>query len=386
VMDNVPTRTKLRVVLEVDGWNKKDGAEFEITELCKRMWDELNHPLEVFSFHGQKHDIKEVGNAIRQAEQNSLLEDMSITHFVPFVYMVHNRVDYLKSAIDSLRASDFPTNMPLIISHDGNVPDAMAFVQSLKDEFNVIQLFHPYACFDHPNSFPGNDPSLEESRDTYGNPRSAWATCAKHHWTWMMDSVWRMSLRKSSVKYIFFMEEDYIVSPTIYSTITTGLQLMERSDKPENYFGLIMDVTNGSVDQSYPNLDGWIERRFRTGPMVMQRRSWGKIIESRKEFCTFDDYNWDWSLVHLQSQKLIPDLVLAPSIPQVKHIGVVGMHGGATYKAVQKANIREVFNTFNGKDIVYHDSNIIYSRPNGGWRHPMDQSHCLEILKMKLEN
>jgi len=53
VKDNVPTRTRLRVVLE-SGSFAQDGNEFEPTPLCQRMWDELNHPLEMFGSHNEK--------------------------------------------------------------------------------------------------------------------------------------------------------------------------------------------------------------------------------------------------------------------------------------------------------------------------------------------
>ena len=48
VTDNVVTRSKLRLILETEGWKKDSSSEFEITPLCKQMWDELNHPLEIF--------------------------------------------------------------------------------------------------------------------------------------------------------------------------------------------------------------------------------------------------------------------------------------------------------------------------------------------------
>jgi hypothetical protein len=47
VLDNVSTRTRLRVVIERDGYTVSD-PEFNITPLCKQMWEELNHPLEMF--------------------------------------------------------------------------------------------------------------------------------------------------------------------------------------------------------------------------------------------------------------------------------------------------------------------------------------------------
>jgi alpha-mannosidase II len=48
VTDNVRVRSKLRLILETEGWMKASKSEFEITPLCKQMWDELNHPLEIF--------------------------------------------------------------------------------------------------------------------------------------------------------------------------------------------------------------------------------------------------------------------------------------------------------------------------------------------------
>jgi hypothetical protein len=47
VQDNAPTRTRLRIVIERDGYTASD-PEFEITPLCRRLWEELNHPLELF--------------------------------------------------------------------------------------------------------------------------------------------------------------------------------------------------------------------------------------------------------------------------------------------------------------------------------------------------
>lgn len=47
VQDNRRTRTRLRVVVEEDGYKSSDG-EFDVTPLGRRMWDELQHPLEMF--------------------------------------------------------------------------------------------------------------------------------------------------------------------------------------------------------------------------------------------------------------------------------------------------------------------------------------------------
>ncbi|CAB9502121.1 Alpha-mannosidase 2 [Seminavis robusta] len=59
VSDNVPTRTRLRIVVEekIDGTAPKLLDNYTITPLCKRMWEELNHPLEQFGI------VEKVANA-----------------------------------------------------------------------------------------------------------------------------------------------------------------------------------------------------------------------------------------------------------------------------------------------------------------------------------
>jgi len=47
VTDNVPTRTRLRVIIERSGY-VINNPDFSITPLCKEMLEELNHPLQVF--------------------------------------------------------------------------------------------------------------------------------------------------------------------------------------------------------------------------------------------------------------------------------------------------------------------------------------------------
>ena len=55
VTDNAATRTRFRVVLENDGFDKDPSAEFQITSLCRREWNQLNHPLE---FYGERTKLK----------------------------------------------------------------------------------------------------------------------------------------------------------------------------------------------------------------------------------------------------------------------------------------------------------------------------------------
>ena len=319
VMDNVPTRTRLRLVLEPQIYEA--GSEFRVTPLCTRMWDELNHPLELFGFSSesegaagnQQQDnavaVKPVqGHMALDILQNPVVDksnkdatgvEAKVERVVPFVFMVYKRVDFFKKSIASLLNSDFPkSQIPLIVSHDGHLEEFVHYVESLKDlGFKVIQLFHPFACSEHPDTFPGDDPSLNENYkgDTYGNPRTAWVTCCKHHFTWLMKTVYELDLGPLQAESFLFMEEDYVVAPTVYSAIQSGLNLFDNApQRPEaGFFGLVLDTSDGFTKAYDPNArEVWLPRRFVTGPMVLPRTVYEKLRDNAQEYCTFDDYNW----------------------------------------------------------------------------------------------
>jgi hypothetical protein len=361
VKDNVPTRTRLRVVLEHGGYST--SGEFKVTPLGRQVWDELQHPLEMFGTHTKgvegvkggdeppadyeatirkakerteararkrderhrervrtllesdtedsiggakgtfarlfnnffgeheldtdmahdtdisllvenhhlhhghhgkkKHHRKARGESVREPVAERFTVDNTT---VPLVFMVYKRVEYLKKAINSLRLSDFPkSRVPLIISHDGHVPEMVEYVDSLKNEFQVIQIFHPYSCFEHPDSFPGDDKELNKDYkgDIFGNPRSPWATCCKHHFTWMLNTAFAMKFDSLEVDNFFFLEEDYVVAPTFYSTIASGLNVMESLEKKLDggFFGIALDPTEA---------DNQVRIRNRDRPVLLQ--------------------------------------------------------------------------------------------------------------------
>lgn len=94
----------------------------------------------------------------------------------------------------------------------------------------------------------------------------------------------------------------------------------------------------------------------------------------------------DWSLVHLQSHLKLPALVLIPTKIQVKHIGVTeGMHemDDKKKKRMKRLKFPEQFNPTR----VYVDPDNIPNRRSrkgfGGWGHPADHQHCLQILEQR---
>jgi alpha-1,6-mannosyl-glycoprotein beta-1,2-N-acetylglucosaminyltransferase len=413
VTDNVPTRTRLRLVLEHGGYDT--NGEFDITPLCRHMWDELNHPLEMFgelkfkSAHEAKVHANE-SSGLALAFKSSLpwraaFNGSSISYLlqhndapiVPFVFMVYKRVDLLKMAMDSLRASDFDRkHVPLIISHDGHVPEVVSYVEHLKSDFRVVQLFHPYSCYDHPNTFPGNDESLNENYagDLYGNVRNGTVTCCKHHFTWMIKTVFSMANFGPQVDAFAFFEEDYIVSPTIYESVVSGLTLLKTlSHQNDSFFGIVME---GSVFNNNYATEGWHVKNFISGPMALTRRTFESLVDNARDFCTYDDYNWDWSIVHLMNKGLLPSRVLYPTIPQTMHVGSDdGMHGGTAARWQLFAALNAKFpGPFHGTKLIGEttrtnqkvrknkkvrtNQNVI--SPFGGWGHPADHKHCIELL------
>ena len=90
-----------------------------------------------------------------------------------------------------------------------------------------------------------------------------------------------------------FLEEDYIVAPTIYSTIQSGIKLTNEGDNKGKYFGVVLDPSEAftlPIEQLPKNV--WTIRHFVSGPMVLGREMFQEIKANSQLYCTFDDYNW----------------------------------------------------------------------------------------------
>lgn len=404
VTDNVPIRTRLRVIVESEGYQTQ-GMEFEITPLCRRMWDELNQPLLAFGKHVYKdaatarNEMKEfsmvgssglalTSNRDRLAKGNKMLFD-DTTPIIPIVIMTFQRIDYLKKLIQSIRDSDADiSRVPIIISQDGDVPEMTAYVDSLHGEFNIKRIVHPYSCYEHPDDFP-RDKSGRLNKgfagDSYGNPRDGKITCCKHHFTWMLKTVFQDLEFDIDVESFLFLEEDYALAPNFYETVIHGLELMKDHKLPDNerFFGLALDPTNGGTENE-PNVeeDSFYASTFISNPVVIERSMFANFLKNSRIFCTYDDYNWDWSIVHMQELKKLPRIILSPSKIQAKHIGVEGgMHKMSPHKMkeVKSADFPADFHPRIALET--HELEPPRLQKNfGGWSHPRDHEHCMKTL------
>lgn len=56
--------------------------------------------------------------------------------------------------------------------------------------------------------------------------------------------------------------------------------------------------------------------------MAFNRTTWKEIVKCAEHFCSYDDYNWDWSLQHVSQHCLKQKLhVMVVKGPRVFHIG-----------------------------------------------------------------
>ena len=55
--------------------------------------------------------------------------------------------------------------------------------------------------------------------------------------------------------------------------------------------------------------------------MTISYSLWVSIVQHAEEFCNVDDYNWDWSLVHLAQKYFHYPRVMWSSAARVIHLG-----------------------------------------------------------------
>nr|XP_046489521.1 alpha-1,6-mannosyl-glycoprotein 2-beta-N-acetylglucosaminyltransferase isoform X8 [Neodiprion pinetum]XP_046489522.1 alpha-1,6-mannosyl-glycoprotein 2-beta-N-acetylglucosaminyltransferase isoform X9 [Neodiprion pinetum] len=232
-----------------------------------------------------------------------------------------------------------------------------------------------------------------EHPDLYGHYREAKFTQTKHHWWWKANRVFdQLTVTKNHVGMVLFLEEDHYVAEDFLHV----LRLMERTCKHScercnilslgtylktyNYYAdnkkflgvngvlqkemlrglkrhngiiqggfstyqgaqLVQAAAPAWAFQLLPNLYNhyqkaevtpWISSKHNMG-MAFNRITWNKLTDCASKFCSYDDYNWDWSLQHI-AQGCIPSsqgsgglshiqsglIAMVMKAPRIFHIG-----------------------------------------------------------------
>eukprot|EP00794_Sanderia_malayensis_P005539 gene5539-6224_t len=362
--------------LNADKFEKKLNEKKEKSYM--ELVDEINpsHSLELDRKY-RTNDLKEL---VQRINENQHV--MNINKFpnrdkdgAIIVVQTHKRLEYLVELLSSLERTKGIENVLLIISSDWYSDSIVEAVKKIKF-CQVLHIFFPFAAQFHPDTFPGSDPhdcprdiTQAEARkrqcinadhpDKYGHYREAKFTMTKHHWWWKANVVFdKLSVTKNSKGPVVFLEEDHYVAPDFYHSLMKLQELKQRDKRCKNScdvlnLGMYVQAENYNTNaNSEVSLTRWRSYDHNMG-MTLYRKGWETIKDQARIFCTYDDYNWDWTLMHISLNRLKKPLyVLSMDLPRVFHIGECGMHHGGD------CNVRRAVGNFN--DLIERNSQAFF--------------------------
>ncbi|KAF3429753.1 hypothetical protein E2986_13752 [Frieseomelitta varia] len=337
------------------------------------------------------------------------------------VIQVHTRLTYLRHLIVSLAQAKGIEQTLLVFSHDVWHPDINYLVQSV-DFCRVMQIFYPHSIQTHPRTFPGEDPNdcprnirkeqalslgciNAKHPDLYGHYREAKFTQTKHHWWWKANRVFdQLSITRNHTGIVLFLEEDHYVAEDFLHV----LRLMERTCKHSCKrcnvlsLGTYLKTYNYFADFSRKaEVIPWISSKHNMG-MAFNRVTWNKLRKCAAQFCSYDDYNWDWSLQHIAQTCMPPSkgpgiaprtesglITMMMRAPRVFHIGECGVHHKKTncestaviakVQNVLKAAREHLFPTQLTLTVAGTAKKTKLRKGNGGWGDTRDHRLCWNI-------
>lgn len=255
---------------------------------------------------------------------------------VIMVLYVHNRPEFLKIVLESLAKVNGISETLLIVSHDGFYPEMDELVKNILF-CQVKQIYAPYSPHNFQNSFPGLSPNdcLESANQTanctgqadhFGHFRSPKFTSLKHHWWWMMNTVWDSLYETRGFNgHILFFEEDHFLLPNAYRTVQALVKL--KNDLCQDCIGVNLAPSNVRVHTTSGTSTRIVAEKMGNIGYAFNRTVWEMIHDTTEDFCNFDDYNWDmtyWTAV--QRNWGLNRLSLRSTRASAWHIGSYGLH------------------------------------------------------------
>ncbi|XP_076242139.1 alpha-1,6-mannosyl-glycoprotein 2-beta-N-acetylglucosaminyltransferase isoform X2 [Calliopsis andreniformis] len=145
----------------------------------------------------------------------------------------------------------------------------------------------------------------------------------------------------------------------------------------------------------------WISSKHNMG-MAFNRVTWNKLKKCAAQFCSYDDYNWDWSLQHIAQTCLPPSkgagvaprtesglITMMMRAPRVFHIGECGVHHKKTncestaaiakVQNVLKTARNHLFPTQLTLTVAGTAKKTKLRKGNGGWGDIRDHRLCWNI-------
>lgn len=324
------------------------------------------------------------------------------------VVQVHNRPEYLRLLIKSLEKAAEVHSFLLVFSHDYFSEEINAIVQGITF-CKVLQIYFPFSTQLYPNEFPGQDPrdcprdiskdnALKtgclnaEHPDSYGHYREAFITQTKHHWWWKLHFVWeRVQAMQGYSGFAIFLEEDNYILPDFFHFYKSMIEYRKNScpDCDMMALGNHNGLTEFNKLSNKVLTSGWMSTKHNIG-MAISREVYYKLMGCSMDFCTYDDYNWDWTLQHLSGTCISkPFKVLVAQGSRVLHTGDCGLHQKKNCRpewALQR--VEEGLQTakdglfpaslaLSGAEAVEHKAHM----KNGGWGDVRDHILCNNYAK-----
>jgi alpha-1,6-mannosyl-glycoprotein beta-1,2-N-acetylglucosaminyltransferase len=325
------------------------------------------------------------------------------------VIQVHTRLHYLAHLIASLAKARHIDEALLIFSHDFYDADLNRLISSISF-CRYAQVFYPFSTQTHPNKFPGDDPrdcprdlsraEAEKSGclnakwpDKFGHYREAKFTIMKHHWWWKACYLFEGGFRhlNAFTGDIMFLEEDHVVVEDfihVYRLFKNSRETWCQG------CAMIMSLGNYRMlqdpEDTVAEVTQWASSQHNMG-MVFGRGTWNVIKRCAAEFCSFDDYNWDWSLMFVGMTCMRPALLaFMLKTSRVFHIGVCGFHHKGRDCDVRPIleRVREQVEAYHGQlyprfvtDEWAMDTVVDVPPGNGGWGDIRDRELCMNFTK-----
>lgn len=362
-------------------------------------------------------------NAAQKVHNLDKFDLKSGAEAVVIVVQVHNRVEYLRHLIDSLRKSKGIESTLVIFSHDLYHEEMNTLVQSI-DFCPVLQIYYPYPNQIFSNEFPGEDPNdcprdikkyeakqrkcnNADHPDKYGHYREAKYVQTKHHWFWKISHVFDyVTVMQHHTGPVLFIEEDHYLVPDFIPVLRQMVKLGQESckecaimtlgtyDKNPTYAsnagkGIVSWLFGSDAVFTGVEITDWVSNKHNMG-MALNRSIWQKIKDCALAFCKFDDYNWDWSLQFVSLTCIKGRLkVMLMKSPRIFHIGECGVHhkGKNCNPAEKVAQLEGLLGR--NKQYLYPDKLTILGyprslarlpKPNGGWGDVRDHHLCSRFV------
>uniref|UniRef100_A0A0N4ZCM6 Alpha-1,6-mannosyl-glycoprotein 2-beta-N-acetylglucosaminyltransferase n=1 Tax=Parastrongyloides trichosuri TaxID=131310 RepID=A0A0N4ZCM6_PARTI len=319
------------------------------------------------------------------------------------VVQVHNRLEYLQLLINSLNNVKDIESCLIIFSHDIYSADIDKPIKNISFA-RVMQIYYPYNLQLFPTIFPGlgdDDcpPSISKDEayrvncssrsqfDSYDHYRNPKLSQIKHHWWWKLNYTFEKVLKRFKITgKIILIEEDHYVMPDAIHVLNS---IYRDKDKLCNDCNIVVlgsykwDDNKYVNDLNKVNIMQWYSSMHNMG-MVIDSDLWEEITKCSQSFCTYDDYNWDWTLLKISLTCMSrPMKALTITSPRILHIGDCGTHVHdcesqkslkRTTKLLDLSKDQLFPETLMTKELIKKTPRA--SQPNGGWKDIRDQYLC----------